>query len=60
MIGSREPSDKKNDEPSRHVENGMGILDNNSVNVLMAFLMSIGGMMVVSLAWDVPFRSIIL
>ena len=56
--GSRTPAHKKSDEPSRRVESGLGMLDNNSVNLLMAVLMSVGGMMVASIAWDIPLRSI--
>ena len=40
------------------VESGMGILDNNAVNILMAATMSVGGMILVSRAWDIPLRSI--
>ncbi|KAL4782107.1 integral membrane protein DUF92-domain-containing protein [Aspergillus varians] len=37
---------------SRRVESGVDILDNNAVNVLMAFTMSVGAMGVASYAWD--------
>lgn len=33
---------------SRHIESGLGLLDNNAVNVLMAALMSVGGMFLAS------------
>lgn len=36
---------------SRRVENGRDWLDNNGVNVLMAGLMSLGGMGVARLVW---------
>lgn len=36
---------------SRRVESGWDVLDNNAVNVLMAFLMSVGGMLVACWAW---------
>lgn len=45
---------------SRKVESGIGVLDNNAVNVLMAFIMSFGGMMVMSYVWDLPLKSIIM
>jgi uncharacterized membrane protein len=45
-------------EPSRTVESGLGILDNNEVNFLMALTMSLGAMAIAGWAWDVPFRSI--
>ncbi|KAL2793818.1 integral membrane protein DUF92-domain-containing protein [Aspergillus keveii] len=37
---------------SRRVESGWDILDNNGVNVLMAFLMSVGAMGVAGYVWD--------
>lgn len=58
VAGSRTPANKKSEEPSRRVESGLGILDNNTVNLLMAFLMSIGGMVIASFVWDIPLRSI--
>lgn len=59
MSGSRTPVNKRSDEPSRRVESGLGLLDNNAVNVLMALLMSIGGMVVTSYIWHVPLRSVL-
>ena len=59
MSVSRTPANKRSDEPSRHVESGLGLLDNNAVNVLMALLMSIGGMVVTSYIWHVPLRSVL-
>lgn len=44
---------------SRRVESGIGLLDNNAVNVLMAFIMSVGGMLIMSYVWDLPLKSII-
>lgn len=52
------PANKTNDEPSRRIESGVGILDNNAVNILMAFFMSIGGMILSSWIWDMPIHSI--
>lgn len=52
------PVTKMSDEPSRRIESGLGLLDNNAVNVLMAFLMSIGGMLMTSYVWHIPLRSI--
>ncbi|KAK3903954.1 transmembrane protein 19 [Staphylotrichum tortipilum] len=45
-------------KPSRVVENGWDLLDNNDVNFLMAFGMSFGAMMVASWYWQVPMSSI--
>ena len=42
---------KKDDRSSRQVESGLGFLDNNAVNILMAFLMSIGGMVIAGYLW---------
>ncbi|KAH8879987.1 hypothetical protein GQ53DRAFT_17145 [Thozetella sp. PMI_491] len=42
------------EKPSRIVENGWDLLDNNDVNFLMAFIMSVGAMAVGSWYWDVP------
>ncbi|KAF7592907.1 hypothetical protein BBP40_012227 [Aspergillus hancockii] len=43
---------------SRRVESGHDLLDNNAVNVLMAFIMSAGAMGVASWVWDVSFLDI--
>ena len=53
------PENKKSDDPSRHVVNGLGILDNNEVNVLMALLMSVGGIFIASYIWHIPSQSIL-
>ncbi|PGH11755.1 hypothetical protein AJ80_07016 [Polytolypa hystricis UAMH7299] len=45
------------DYESRKIETGYDILDNNAVNVLMALIMSVGGMAVASYVWDMPFLS---
>ena len=48
---------KNNDHPShgsRSIHSGRDILDNNQINLLMAALMSIGGMVVASSIWKVP------
>ena len=58
VSGSRTPPDKRSDEPSRRVESGLGLLDNNAVNVLMALLMSTGGMAVAGYVWHAPLQSI--
>ncbi|RKU45685.1 hypothetical protein DL546_006272 [Coniochaeta pulveracea] len=42
------------EQPSRVVENGWDLLDNNDVNLLMAFTMSVGAMLVASWYWGVP------
>ncbi|ENH62379.1 Protein of unknown function DUF92, TMEM19 [Fusarium oxysporum f. sp. vasinfectum] len=44
--------------PSRAIENGWDLLDNNDVNFLMAVTMSVGGMAVASWYWDVPIQSV--
>jgi len=46
------------EKPSRKVESGLALLDNNEVNFLMALTMSLGAMGVASWFWDVPFSSI--
>ena len=53
------PQTKKNDErsASRKVESGWAVLDNNGVNVLMAALMSFGGIAVAGWMWSVPLQS---
>ncbi|MCJ1437107.1 hypothetical protein MMC27_006492 [Xylographa pallens] len=59
MVPVKSPRSKKNDgNASRRVESGLGILDNNGVNIGMAITMSIGGMVAASYIWDVPLRSI--
>jgi hypothetical protein len=40
------------------VESGRDLLDNNAVNVLMAFIMSVGAMGVASWVWDVSISDI--
>ncbi|KAK0720632.1 integral membrane protein DUF92 [Lasiosphaeris hirsuta] len=47
------------ERPSRVVENGWDLLDNNDVNFLMAFSMSVGAMAVASWYWGIPFRSVL-
>lgn len=59
MSGSQMPANKKSDEPSRRIESGLGLLDNNAVNVLMAFLMSVGGMLIGSYVWQIPLQSVL-
>ncbi|KAI9731392.1 MAG: hypothetical protein M1834_005298 [Cirrosporium novae-zelandiae] len=39
---------------SRKIESGLGILDNNAVNLLMALIMSFGAVWVSSVVWDRP------
>ncbi|OAQ80991.1 hypothetical protein VFPFJ_09445 [Purpureocillium lilacinum] len=45
--------------PSRVVESGWDLLDNNDVNFLMASMMSIGAMAVASWYWGVPIDSVL-
>ena len=42
------------DNESRRIDTGRDLLNNNAVNVLMAFIMSFGGIAVASLIWGVP------
>lgn len=46
------------ERPSRIVESGWDLLDNNDVNFLMAVTMSVGGMAVASWYWGVPIQSV--
>ncbi|KAI3542969.1 integral membrane protein DUF92 [Colletotrichum filicis] len=46
-------------KPSRVVETGWDLLDNNDVNFLMAFTMSIGAMGVASWYWGIPIETIL-
>ena len=46
------------EKPSRVVESGFGLLDNNEVNFLMALTMSLGAMGVASWVWGIPIESI--
>ncbi|KAI1179147.1 integral membrane protein DUF92 [Nemania sp. FL0916] len=48
-----------NGKPTRVVETGWDLLDNNDVNFLMAFSMSIGGMLAASWYWDIPMSSVL-
>ncbi|KAH8162868.1 hypothetical protein CIB48_g5391 [Xylaria polymorpha] len=54
----RKPSFGDN-KPTRVVETGWDLLDNNDVNFLMAFTMSVGGMVAASWYWGVPMSSIL-
>lgn len=45
--------------PSRVVESGWNLLDNNDVNVLMALTMSVGAMAVAGYVWDLPMSSVL-
>lgn len=47
------------EKPSRKIESGLAILDNNEVNFLMALTMSLGAMGVASWFWEVPFSSVV-
>lgn len=52
---------KKSDvqQPSRVIESGWDLLDNNDVNFLMASVMSVGAMGVASWYWGVPLESVL-
>lgn len=47
------------EKPSRVVEAGWDVLDNNGVNLLMAFTMSLGAMIIASWYWGEPLGSIL-
>jgi uncharacterized membrane protein len=47
------------EKPSRVVESGWDLLDNNDVNFLMAVTMSVSGMAVASWYWGVPWQSML-
>lgn len=49
------------DEPheSRRVDTGRDILDNNTVNLLMALMVSVGAMLAACRIWGLPFSSIL-
>ncbi|KAI4206754.1 MAG: hypothetical protein LQ346_000943 [Caloplaca aetnensis] len=49
---------KKDRNSSRRVESGLGFLDNNAVNILMALTMSVGGMVLAGYLWELPLRTI--
>lgn len=42
------------EQPTRKIDSGRDILDNNAVNLLMAAIMSVGAMFAASYFWDVP------
>lgn len=54
----RKPSFGDN-KPTRVAETGWDLLDNNDVNFLMAFSMSVGGMVAAGWYWGVPLTSIL-
>ncbi|KAL9005156.1 MAG: hypothetical protein Q9188_002070 [Gyalolechia gomerana] len=43
----------------RQIETGAGLLDNNAVNILMATMMSLGGIVLAGRLWNVPLNSIL-
>lgn len=47
------------ERPSRIVESGWDLLDNNDVNFLMAVIMSVGAMAGASWYWDVPVQNML-
>lgn len=47
------------DKPSRVVESGWDILDNNDVNFLMAFTMSLGAMVIAAWHWGISLEDMI-
>lgn len=62
VVGVQQGQGKKRDDDEkagRRVESGLGVLDNNAVNALMAAGMSVGGMVVVAWWWGVPLMSVL-
>ena len=58
--GSSTPtSPQHSGSPSRQIESGLDVLDNNAVNFLMALIMSVGGILVAAWYWNVPFRTVL-
>lgn len=47
------------EKPTRQVESGLAILDNNEVNFLMALTMSLGAMAIAGWFWEIPFSSVL-
>jgi hypothetical protein len=45
--------------PSRQIESGIELLDNNAVNLLMALTMSIGGIAITAWYWGIPLDDVI-
>ncbi|KAI9770521.1 MAG: hypothetical protein M1840_003111 [Geoglossum simile] len=45
--------------PSRQIESGVELLDNNAVNALMALTMSIGGIVITAWYWGIPLGGVI-
>lgn len=64
-VDKYDPKDKHrrssfgDERPSRVVESGWDILDNNDVNFLMAFSMSLGSMIIASWYWGLPLQEIL-
>ncbi|KAL8997606.1 MAG: hypothetical protein Q9169_003153 [Polycauliona sp. 2 TL-2023] len=50
---------KRESNGSRRVESGSSLLDNNAVNLLMAVVMSVGGMVVSAYLWNLPLSTIL-
>ena len=48
----------RDQHPSRVVESGLDLLDNNGINFLMAVVMTLSSMAVVSLYWNIPLQGI--
>lgn len=52
-------SGKPTGQASRRLESGLGVLDNNAVNFLMALIMSVGAMLASAWYWGVPLGSVV-
>ncbi|KAL1969642.1 hypothetical protein VTN77DRAFT_8195 [Rasamsonia byssochlamydoides] len=57
--GSSSVTEEEHERESRRIESGYDLLDNNGVNVLMATIMSVGGMGVASYVLDIPLSGIL-
>lgn len=57
-VGAQASRPHDESHESRRLETGRDWLDNNGVNVLMAFLMSIGAMGISRWAWGVDVREL--
>ncbi|KAI9752251.1 MAG: hypothetical protein M1815_000638 [Lichina confinis] len=58
QLSEKAAANKIRDGASRRRESGLGVLDNNAVNFLMAVIMSVGAVLTSSWYWDVPLSSI--
>ena len=55
--GDKESTSLGTGKPTRVIDTGMDLLDNNDVNFIMAFSMTMGAMAVAAWYWEVPMNS---